>query len=230
MSFPRFVCALKDGLFVPSPLLFDDRWEGLMPFHSLVSDELALDRQDYRRFAQWMYVSCWHDQPHESFPMWKIYGQAREAVMIQTTSDKLEKLFKAQYPNTLTYFGAVSYENPSHGAKISLPNMAPLSKRPCDVAGGEWFPYMLFMFIKHITYNYEHEVRAVMLDAEFRPDHANPKKGIALDFRTIPNFIERLTVAPGVDEWFFQTVKETAARFAVPCEVSRSTLEAPEGA
>ena len=230
MSFPTFVSCIKDGLFVPTPLLFNDRWEGLMPFHTLDSHELALDRHDYRRFAEWTYVSCWHDQPHESFPMWKIYGRAREAVMIQTTSEKLARAFQAEYPNTLTYLDHVSYRNPLGAGKISLPNTAPLCKQPADVPGGEWYPYMLFMFVKHITYEYEREVRLVTLDADYIADRSNPKKGITLHFRSMPDFIDHVTVAPGVDEWFYETVKETAARFGVRCEVSRSSLEVPPGA
>jgi hypothetical protein len=176
MSFPRFVSSLKDGLFIPSPLLLDDRWEGLMPFHKLAPAELVLDRKDYRQFVQWMYVSCWHGQAHESFAMWKIYGQIREAILMQTTSDKLKDAFDRQYPNVLAYFDQVDYKDPAQAEQIAFPKIQRLSTRPADVPGGEWFPYMVFMYIKHITYQYEHEVRLVSLDAGYVNGGSNSKK------------------------------------------------------
>jgi hypothetical protein len=198
-----------------------------MPFHKLAPAELVLDRKDYRQFVQWMYVSCWHGQAHESFAMWKIYGQIREAILMQTTSDKLKDAFDRQYPNVLAYFDQVDYKDPAQAEQIAFPKIQRLSTRPADVPGGEWFPYMVFMYIKHITYQYEHEVRLVSLDAGYVNGGSNSKKGITLDILAVPHFIERVSVAPGVDEWFYQTVKETVARFGITCEVSRSTLEAP---
>jgi len=161
--------------------------------------------------------------------MWKIYGQTREAILIQTSSEKIKKAFKRQYPNVLAYFDEVSYKDPAYAEEISFPTIKRLSGRPAEVPGGELFPYMMVMYIKHITYEYEHEVRLVSLDTEYIKNGRNPKKGIILNFRAVPDFIEQVTVAPGVDEWFYQTVKETVARFGINCEPSRSSLEVPDG-
>jgi len=139
MSFAQFVSCLKDGLFIPSPVLFDDRWEGLMPFAQLASNELTLERRDYRQIAQWMYVSCWHHEDHESFPMWKIYGQAEEAISIRTTSEKLQGTFISQYPNALTYFDKVEYVRPDDGTMLILRDKPSISKSPAQVKGGSGF-------------------------------------------------------------------------------------------
>lgn len=201
-----------------------------MPLHTFERADFVLNRESYRQFAQWTYVSCWHSQAHESFAMWKIYGQIREAILIQTTWDKLKNAFERQYPYVLAYLDAVHYKDPAQADKTVLPKIRRLSTRPADVPGGELFPYMLFMYIKHITYQYECEIRLVSLDGGYVKECSNSREGITLDIRVVPDFIEHIAVAPGVDEWFYQAVQETVRRFGVRCEVGRSTLEAPHDA
>lgn len=227
MSFPRFVSCLKDGLFIPSPVLFDDRWEGLMPFGKLPFADLTLRSQEYQQIAPWMYVSCWHQRLHESFPMWKIYGQAQEAVSITTTDEKLESVVGAQYSNVVAYLSRVQYVNPARANLLSLPPIHLLSSSSDAVIFKKARVSMLYMYMKHDTYDYEEEVRLVMLDPNYLQAEQEPKKGIHLNISSIADFIEHVTVAPGAPEWFFQTVKETAARFDLHCEIVRSALEFP---
>ena len=230
MSFPRFVSCLIDGLFIPSPILFDDRWEGLMPFGKLPIPELALRSQDYDQFAPWMYVSCWHQQLRESIPMWKIYGQTHEAISVRTTYDKLEAAFAAQYPNVLAYFNLVDYVDPATANVLALRPIYRLSSPPAEADVKEPNSSLLYMYMKHAMYEYEREVRLVTLDPDFRKTQKNPRKGIHLNIRATVDFIEHVTIAPGADDWFYHTVKETAVRFGLHCQVSRSQLEFPHAA
>ena len=235
MPFARFVSCLKekDGLFVPSPHLFDDQWEGRLPFQRLLAAsrlEHKMALSEFQKFAKWMYVSCWHKHTHESFPMWKLYGQARDSILIQTTKDKLQQAFINQYPSTLAYLNPVEYRAPEEPKLINVIelNLTKVQSLERAVNGGNYFPYLWFMFFKHITYRYEDEIRLVVLDPDYSNQIENPKKGVLLDIRSVPNFIEKIIVAPGVDEWFFQAVKDVTSRFGVDCEVVRSSLEISE--
>ena len=230
MSFPRFVSCIKDGLFIPSPVLFDDRWEGLMPFGKLSFPNFTLRSQEYQQFAPWMYVSCWHQQLYESFPMWKIYGQTQEAVSIRTTDDKLEAAFGAQCPNALAYLNLVDYVDPATADVLSLRPIRQLSSSSDEAGFRRSRASMLYMYMKHVTYEYEKEVRLVTLDPDYLQAEQNPRKGIYLDIHAVSDFVEHVTVAPGADDWFYQAVKETVVRFGLDCHVSRSQLEAPYAA
>ncbi len=88
---------------------------------------------------------------------------------------------------------------------------------------------MHIMYLKHLTYKYENEVRLVSLDSDCVMKEPNPKKGIHLDIFYAPDFVEEVKVAPGAPDWFFRAVNETVVRFGLKCEVTRSELDAPDG-
>ena len=230
MPFPRFVSGLNDGLFIPCATLFDERWEGRLPFANLPENELLIVIKQFKQFAQWAYVSCWHHQTYESFPMWKINGQVQEAISIRTTYKKLQDTYVAQYRGTETYLREVEYGNPAMETELLLRKDIPsIFGSSANVKRGGLREYLRVIYLKHHTYEYEKEVRLVSIDSDYSEVGIipNPRRGIHLNIRSTPDFIEEVTTAPGAPEWFFRTVKETVARFGIQCEVRRSQLEAP---
>jgi hypothetical protein len=45
--------------------------------------------EGHKNSLNWLCVSCWHMNEHESAAMWKLYSQSSDAICIQTTFEKL---------------------------------------------------------------------------------------------------------------------------------------------
>ncbi len=82
MSFANFTSFLKNGIFLPHAIKFSDKWEGLLPLSIIKSERHGNYKEMYDLISPWLYISCWHRSLHESYAMWKIYGQENEAVAI----------------------------------------------------------------------------------------------------------------------------------------------------
>ena len=65
--------------------------------------EIAASRDNRRLF----FINCWHENPHESAAMWRLYSQSNESVAIQTTFG-MPKSRSAQATQQI-YVGRVKY-------------------------------------------------------------------------------------------------------------------------
>ena len=70
-----------------------------------LSEQLATAFREQRRHT---FVSCWHENKHESAAMWKLYLKSDEGIAIQTTFDRLKRAF-ALYGDRPVFIGQVRY-------------------------------------------------------------------------------------------------------------------------
>jgi len=229
MSFASFVSFLKNGIFVPQAAKFSDKWEGLLPLSKIQEDH----HEDYQGMrdllSPFTYISCWHSSVHESYAMWKVYGRISEAVAIETTIEKLQAAYKTSYPSTLAYLGDVKYVDTNTPNKVELPKgMKTICKPPADVAGGAYFPIMLFYYLKHIGYEYEKEVRLVALDESFDDEKENTNDGIYIDHTRVENFLSSVRIFPESSGWFKEVVNDVLVKYGQEVTVYDSTLNGPQ--
>lgn len=112
----RFLPLLRNKMYFPRPIQFDDRWEGMFPPSYLrrirtnnanSSDvDIAIDdmlaRRNMHQHAH--FVSCWHMSEHESDAMWKLYGLAPEGLAIKSTVRDLLECFRPYGHGAVQYY------------------------------------------------------------------------------------------------------------------------------
>ncbi len=222
MSFPKFVSFLKDGLFMPSAMLFEDSWEGLLPIKLMRKDAVHSYVETFQSMAQWIYLSCWHKEECENYSMWKIYGQVSEAVAIETTKEKLKSAYLNDFNDSLAYLDEINYILIENSNNFTVPSIRPLSKRPSQIRGGELYPHLLFFFLKDRGFEFEHEVRLVALDKSFRSGMSNSKNGIYVNFRAVDSFIQKIRLSPTAPDWFDGVVSDLLKKYGVETEIEHS--------
>ena len=109
LKYERLLEVINEGsLYFPHITKMTDKWEGLLTART--KDNLF--RQQYSRYRNAeaargsvetyeqhkdnFYINCWHMNDHESYLMWKVYGD-RECA-IQTTYERLTASFGDEHP------------------------------------------------------------------------------------------------------------------------------------
>jgi len=229
MPFANLVAFLKDGLHVPISTSFEDKWEGLLLLRRIEPERQKAYLDIYRKIAPWVYVSCWHKEDHESYGMWKIYGRLSQAVAVQTTSEKLSQAYLTSAPNTLAYLDEVTYVLPEVQEAIKLPrDIKIVSKAEKGNRGVAYFPVLLSFFLKHRAFEFEKEVRLVGLAKDCEEGGQNLKRGLLIDYKGVPDFIESVRVSPGAPVWFREVVADSLSKYRVNAPLMGSDLEWPE--
>lgn len=229
MPFAGFVSFLKNGIFVPQATKFSDKWEGLLPLSKIQAEH----REDYREMrdsvAPWTYISCWHLSAHESYAMWQIYGRNAEAVAIETSIEKLQEAYSEAYSSTLAYLSEVTYVNSDTPKKVVLPTaIKKICKPPSNISGGEYYPILLFYYLKHLGYEFEKEVRLVALDEDFEKGSENKKDGIYIDHTKVDEFLEGVRIFPRSPTWFKDVVNDLLRKYDQKIVVNESILNGPQ--
>jgi hypothetical protein len=226
MPFSAFVSFLNEGLFVPSAISFEDKWEGRLPLARIKSEHHEDYIRMYDQVSPWTYISCWHNSNHESYAMWKIYGRTTEAVSIDTSIQKLQDAYMDNYQSSLAYLESVHYVAPDDCDQIVLPKaVRRFSNPPSQVSGGEHFPILLFFLMKHIGFKFENEIRLVILDHMFNKLVKNNKRVIYITIGDINDFIENVKVSPGSPVWFKEAVNGLLSKYGINLNVKVSSLE-----
>ena len=142
-----------------------------------------------------VYISCWHQQPHELAAMWSVYGVLGESIAIRSTFATLVQAL----PESVVV-GRVKYADYS-----ALP---PEAYGPQDR-----------YFYKRRSFRTDRELRAI----EFKDaGRKNPGLTHPVDLTA---FIESVYVAPGSPDFFRNAVREVTRRYDIDAPVRRSTLD-----
>ena len=157
LDFTKFAAMLEvAGIFFSRADLLGDPFEGsyskanekirsetykdLLP-EGFDVDKLSITFSAFSKWVrQWIYISCWHINNHESASMWKLYTKSNEAVAIKSKFVSLKNLLPGN-----VHFGKVRYVD---------------YKR-------EWMPEgnFLYPFVhKRKSFEHENELRAIILD------------------------------------------------------------------
>lgn len=233
MPFFRFAFLLQHGLYVPNVASFTDRWEGLLG--ARLRERLpknsrnAFSVEDYQAALQWIHVSCWYDGVHENFLMWKAYGASEEAVMVESSVARLERLYRDSDELHIAYLSELQYCPPNDEPRnIRLPSLiAPWgAPRPVAHPGRpDLVDLMPQLFVKYNHYDGEKEYRLVCLNKRHVDPSASPSQALLLPLSEPQQLIERVRVSPFAPQIVFETVSLLVEKLAPGITVKRSEIE-----
>ena len=157
-----------------------------------------------RRMRSCAFVSCWHENQHESAAMWRLYARSNEAVAIRTTFGRL----RAAWGRARIECGRVRYID--YTAEM-MPE------------GNIFWPLMH----KRRSFGHEQEVRAVLVDWDRlrEPSAVDPRPGeyVPVDLEQL---LAAVVVAPTCPRWFHELVERVCERYGVTTGVMQSALDA----
>ncbi len=213
MSFEKFADILAtESLFFSRADKYDDKFEGYMPESIIVFYESAGIRIDPNSFRPYIMCNCWHHGNEESMGMWDKYHLRNSGIAIKTTMENLKNSLPDE-PDV--FIGQIEYiENHN---QIEMP----------DNPSIESLVYSAY-FYKRTSFEYEHEVRAVVSVEPFL--HNDPYEfGIPfeIEVKTLIDKNSEIIVSPHADEWVTKTVRLIAERCGFQCAVNRSKLLDP---
>jgi hypothetical protein len=208
MDFTKFLAMLEDkALFFSSSNNFEDPFEGAYSLGNVFKRGFVMSRSTKSKSLSLsapepkFVISCWYAAKHESAAMWSIYSKTSDAIAIRTTVKRL----RASLPIP-AQMGLVKYVDYTHS----------------------WIPEdtpVLRYFHKRISFQHEHELRAVV-------DLANPqaalmgsvtenglKAGVDLNY-----LIEEIFIGPKSSDWFVDLVRAVCKRYGIKAEPTRSPL------
>lgn len=215
MDFTKFVSLLeKSALFFPRADKLDDPFEGYWPISAVkieISPSEAATLSDiYKACIPLTLISCWHEKPHESEAMWKLYSRETDGVAIRTDFGSLMDSFGTNHrwmPGRVNY---IDHET-------SYPAFPPM--------GSFWAPFLH----KRKSFEHEHEVRIIIQDIpdEF-PFDLSPIYDDGNYYEVdLSILIHEVVVAPYAQDWLVELVKSVAARYDLEASVNKSRLGAP---
>lgn len=142
---------------------------GGMPF----DDFMMLNLKTLNDISNKTYINCWHQSPHESEAMWKLYcSEIETGVVVETTEDELRKHLKGKNLPKLQ-FGAVKY----------VPNFWIKNYNPESTV----------YFSKRVSFEHEKEFRAIF--QEDANDGTSGRHGVpvAVDMNSL---IKSIRISP----------------------------------
>jgi len=233
LSFFRFVSLLKHGLYIPNITQFSDRWEGLLGarLRQRLPEQMRVRYtiEDYQSARRWIHVSCWYDGVRENFLMWKAYGASDEAVMVESSVARLEKLYRNSAELHVGYLDAVRYYAPGNEpTHLRLPSLiAPFGDpRPISSPDGpDLVDFLPEMFVKYDHYEGENEYRLVCLNKRHTQSYENADGGLILPLGQPQFLIEKVRLSPFAPEVVFETVSLLVEQYANGIPVERSKIE-----
>lgn len=217
LSFTKFVSLLeKKALFFARADKLGDPFEGSFSEVNAVmrpalygENHLDLSQQlsdFYRRSRGFTLISCWHESPHESAAMWRLYSRESDGIAVKSNCKSFtESLIDEEE----VFVGKVSYVDYSN---TFIPENNSLA------------PYLH----KRKSFEHEHEVRAIIQKipasdgkVDFSKDSYEVGKYYKVD---ISSLVQEVVVAPYAPEWFFGLVVSIAERYGLEAPVNKSVL------
>lgn len=217
IDFTKFVSLLdQQALFFPRVTKLEDKYEGLYPkmftdvnaeMYSSVPTEyreqvLKTFLNESKRIRNFMLVSCWHINDHESAAMWKMYLKSDEGIAIQSTYKRLRDSFNG-YKEQDVYIGKVNYIDYEK------------EKIPPDNA------LQAYMH-KRKSFEYEKELRVLVTEFSDweQKEPTDTGRFIPVDLNEI---IETVYVCPQAPPWFADLVKSVVTKYGLDKEVLGSS-------
>ncbi len=155
------------------------------------------------------YVSCWHENEHESAAMWRLYSVGH-GIAVQTNYDRMRS---ALHYGSAIFVGRVRYVDYTSDWISEADSFAPFVH-------------------KRLSFRHEREVRAVVSDFTRRPgtdevgaglDRQNPPPGVAVDV-DLELLIQEVRVSPEAPSWFAGAIRGATERYGFVFPVVQSAL------
>ncbi len=198
MEFPKFMSLLHfQELHFTRADRFEDIFEKKMA--DIFLKEWPADRREsYERIRRShleetprTFISCWTNLDKESYAMWQIYAR-ENGVAVQTTVENLEKALN----NAEIKICKVHYLD--FAGKDSLHSTSSFWDEKKEILRKN------FYICKPKAYEYEREIRAVILE-----DKEDNFINIEADVETL---IENIYISPFASRWFVDLVEDLACR------------------
>ena len=233
LTFDRFLETLDNGLFIPKASLFEDRWEGMIPWmHAFLEERneaIAFNASKFEEnvkvpsFFDWavpefqkkvsegkkgVYASCWNKAEHECVAMWKVYGKDENAVMLETNAKELVDSF-IDFDKSKKWIACLTdlaYVVPGDESYNDVLNGKELIWRNDFKGNFPGFRFQVFggLHYKHISYRFENEYRLIVAHNEMG-ERQGP--GIFIPFNK-SSFIKRVILQPDSSDVFEDKVRD----------------------
>jgi len=209
MDFTKFLSMLEDSaIFFSRADMFEDPYEGEVPKGNEKLKNFVRSKHSHKNIPTLkvadktkIMISCWHMSSYESAAMWKLYGQANEAICITTKYAKLKNQL-SKYAK----IGLVQYVNYNTA-------WAP--------ENNIYYPYMF----KRKSFEHEKEVRAIIDSDTLQQDDLLLKAEYGYKYPVnINTLIDEIYVDPSASEWFLELVKNVVSRYHYNINVIKSPL------
>lgn len=126
--------------------------------------------EDFRKYT---FVSCWHESSFESEAMWQLYSNKHRGIAIVSTREKLSNVLPKE---------------------VKIANVKYIDFE------ADCVPLAPLHFYKRSAFEYEKEVRAVIVDRD------NQNSGILVAAEP-SQYITKVVVSPMAQEWFVNVVR-----------------------
>ena len=228
MDLIKFVSILKEqALFFTRADKLGDPFEGAWPnpsreaiqkfsqqFTYLNHHTVLQAARDYiKALPRFTLINCWHESPHESAAMWKLYSKDDNGIAIKTNFDSLAKSFIS---SEVIHIGKISY----------------IDYDSTDIFSDQWW-FRAFL-CKRRSFEHEHEVRAII--QIIPPVHLGEgTKGITYlsqDIYDVGNhykvdlslLIKEVIVSPYAPNWHLELIKSVTDQYKLDVPVTKSRL------
>lgn len=229
MDFTKFVSLLdRQALFFARSDKLGDPFEGSFPRGNLKVDPASYadpyppdlvkgTRHFVRDIRPFTLINSWHESPHESAAMWRLYSGEREGIAVKTNFSDLSASLISQES---IFIGRVSYIDFDTDIVPELNAFTPFLQ-------------------KRKSFEHENEVRAINLDLPWPPDFDAPDgpdgpKAIDLSIATyeigtyrevdLSRLINEMVVGPYASDWFTELVQSVTSRYGLGTPVRKSAL------
>ena len=234
ISKQRLRSLFEDGLYIPNLTQFEDRWEGLLgvKLRQRASSERGIrysfEQKDYEDVFRWVHASCWYQGSEENFVMWRSYGQSeKDSVQIETTTSRLEQLYRQSDECYTAYLNEVRYFKPGEEPKhLQVPSLiAPWGmKRPFfGPDSPDLLDLLPELFSKYEHFSDEREVRLACVNK--RHGDQTSDAGLLLDIKDPSFFIRRVRVSPFAGAQEHSEIQEIVSQYIPNLEVERSSIQ-----
>lgn len=205
----KFLCLLTSSqLFFSQASSFEDLFEGdygdaaKQKIREQYGDGQYLrDYNTYDFLRDHTYISCWHENQHESDAMWKLYGNA---VAVKARFSNISDLLTWS-ETEVKYSGRVHYID--------------FSTEHVNVESS-YLPY----FFKRLSFAHEKEVRFLIQEHRHNwDDYPQPTIG-KLALLDINNTLEEIVLSPTMEAHIADAVEQVIRQSGVSIEVRRSVL------
>ena len=233
-DFPGFMdLFLNNRLLLTRVDKFEDKFEGnftksIYKKLRFLSVEKEGNRQDFanifekesKRIKERAYVSSWSLAIHENMALWKLFGNGKNALAIQTSVGNLKNSLQDGIR-----------ESSTNGFIFSLLKKKIVKIQYIDYDNHEECIGLLstkdktcILGIKHLGFRFEEEVRVIFEGEEAGREAAVSKIGEKCFVNVAPlGLIDKLIVSPLADEWFYELVCKVSNKIKIEWSAMRST-------
>jgi hypothetical protein len=222
MNLAKFVSMLQgDALYFACPDRMTDEFEGSLSESNKIARRALLEAagvenfeiisdfigQAGKDFRSYIYLNCWHMNPHESAAMWDIYlGGEPQGIALRST---YRRLTESITDPRAVFIGTVNYVDFN-------------TERIPDANALHRYLY------KRKSFEHERELRALHLGHEDKGENvpAAPLGVVGVPIAVdLDGLIEAVYVSPKAPEWFAEVVRDLLKRYGRNWSVAPSSLD-----